>query len=196
MIQRCLASPKNKSPTHNENDLEHTEKNTLQDRLGNDSVLPNHVCNSPQKRSSAPCAEHSHRGKETPYLKVTHEDALNEEEYDSPKLHPHVSVSSAMRKLTGTESNPSMKKISFANYSEGEEIKPISSDTSLHHKSSSVRFSDVDYDDESIPSRKTSTIVEHVDSLILLESNLSLRSGGNDNSKVKIWYDYVHSRSV
>ncbi len=174
-----------KSPTHNGNDREHIEKNTSQDRHKSDSVPPSHVWNAPRTHSSVPCGDGSHRGKETPYLKVPHEDALNEEEYDSPKLHPNVSVSSAMRKLTGTESNPSVKKISFAEYSEGEEIKPISSDMSLHQKCSSVRFSDGDNDDRSFLSRKPSTIVEHVDSLILLESSLSLRSGDNDHSKVK-----------
>jgi len=88
---------------------------------------------------------------------------------DKPALHPISSMSSASRRLLDTDSNITVKKISFANYSEGEDVKNINSRFS--EKSFTSKFSDVGHLDCPLPTRKVSSIIEHVDSLDLLESS-------------------------
>ena len=103
---------------------------------------------------------------------------VRKEEKERSKPQTPGSMSSCSRKLPGSDSNFSVKKISFAGDSGGEEIKPINSQSSSTSTQSRLRSdSDGENDNYIIPSRKTSSIIEHVDSLILLESSLSLRNG-------------------
>ena len=88
---------------------------------------------------------------------------------DKPTVHPISSMSSASRRLLDTDSNFSVKKISFANYSEGEENKHINSRSS--EKSFTSKFSDVGHLECPVTTSKVSSIIEHVDSLDLLEGS-------------------------